>query len=43
MFADNATIVVSEATHFEVQLCTQQLLDVIVKFADFADMSLKHG
>ena len=43
MFADDATIVVSGATHFEVQLRAQQLLDVIAKFADFADTELNTG
>ena len=40
MFADDATIIVSAATHFEVKLRAQQLLDVIAKFADFADTDL---
>ena len=43
MFADDATIVVSGATHFEVQLRAQQLLDLIAKFADFADTELNTG
>ena len=43
MFADDATIVVSGATHFEVQLRAQQLLDVMAKFADFADTELNTG
>ena len=43
MFADDATIVVSGNTHFEVQLRAQQLLDVIAKFADFADTELNTG
>ena len=43
MFADDATIVRSGATYFEVQLRAQQLLDVIAKFADFADAELNTG
>ena len=40
MFADDATIIVSGATHFEVQLRAQQLLDILAKFASFADTDL---
>ena len=43
MFADDAIIIVSGATHFEVQLRAQQVLDVIAKFADFADRNLTRG
>ena len=32
--------VVSGATHFDLQLRAQQLLDIIAKFVDFADTEL---
>ena len=43
MFADDATIIVSGATHFEVQSWALKFQDDIIKFADFADMELNTG